>query len=191
MRRSQRLKKSAGMGILVAIFIIFFFIFPASADGNLITSDIVSDLDSPKHFLWANITFIDVSGQEQTISNAKAHGPVVVHLFTTWCPASTRQLTQSTEFLKENGEVTVISLDIDPKETDKDIKAHIAKNALLGVFAVAPQELISALSNEFGSGIALRIPQTIIITDDSATYIGAGVASKEKMKNAVSDYLQR
>ena len=175
------------MGIFVAILIIFFFISPASADGKLITSDAVPDSDMPQEYKWADITFTDITGQKQTIGDAKTQGPVVLHLFTIWCSSCSRQLTESTKLLKESEKVTVISFDIDPKENEKDIQAHIAKNGYQGVFAVAPQELISALSKEFGSEIALRIPQTIVITGDIATYIGAGVTSEEKMRNAVSN----
>jgi len=177
------------MGILVAILIIFLFISQASADGKLIASHALSNSDTPQSYQWEEVVFTDVLGQKQTIADAKAQGPVVLHLFTIWCPSCTRQLSESTEFLKENGEITIISLGIDPKENEKDIQAHITKNGFQGVFAVAPQELVSALSKEFGSQIALRIPQTIVITDDSATYIGAGVIPKGKMKNAVSEYL--
>ena len=189
MRRSKCEKKSASMGILVLIISIFFFISPASAAGETITSHALSNSDTPQKYQWADITFTDIIGQTQTIADAKALGPVVLHLFTIWCPSCSRQLSESTELLKENEEVTVISFDIDPKESEKDIQVHIAKNGYQGVFAVAPQGLTSALSKEFGTEIALRIPQTIVITDDSTTYIGSGVVSKERMKNAVSEYL--
>jgi cytochrome oxidase Cu insertion factor (SCO1/SenC/PrrC family) len=189
MRRLQSAKKSANMGIFAAILVILFFISLAAADENLITPHALQNSETPQKNQWGEIAFTDIAGQKQTIADAKAQGPVVLHLFTIWCSACTRQLTASTEFLKENREVTVISLGIDPKESEKDIQAHISKNGFQGVFAVAPQQLISALTKEFGSEIALRIPQTIVITDDSATYIGAGIVSKQRMKNAVSGYL--
>jgi thiol-disulfide isomerase/thioredoxin len=189
MRRLQIDKKTASMGILAIILCILFFIFPASADGELITSHALPNSGTPQEYQWAEIAFTDISGKKQTIADAKAQGPVVLHLFTIWCPSCNRQLIESTELLKENKKITVISFDIDPKENEKDILAHLAKKGYQGVFAVAPQELISALSKEFGSKITLQIPQTIVITDDAIRYIGAGVIPKERMKNAISDYL--
>ena len=177
------------MGVFATILLLIFVISSASADGKMFTSHPLSDSDTLQKYQWTDITFTDIAGQKQSIADAKAQGAVVLHLFTIWCPSCSRQLTESTKLLNEGGEVTVISLDIDPKESEKDIQVHITKNGFQGVFAVAPQELISALSNEFGSEITLRIPQTIVLTNDAATYIGAGVISKERMRNAISGYL--
>ena len=175
--------------LLASIICISFFISPALADGGVFS---VPGLESksPSYASqqpWAQVKFTDIAGEEISLLELSKQGPVVLHLFTIWCKACSRQLTESTHLLEEQNEaITIVYLDIDPNENEADIAAHVSKNGYKGIFAVAPADFTLSLADQFGSTITTSIPQTVVIDDQSAKYVGAGVVSKDKIMKTLT-----
>jgi thiol:disulfide interchange protein len=189
MRVSQAKQGSFYACLLASIICIFCFISPALAEEGVFSAQGLEKI--PLSYLsqqpWAKMKFTDITGEEKSVLELSKQGPVVLHLFTIWCTSCSRQLTESTRLIEEQNEaITVISLDIDPMENGADIAAHVSKNGYKGVFAVVPADLTLSLANEFGSTITTSIPQTVVIGDQSAKYVGSGVVSKDRIMKALT-----
>ena len=147
------------------------------------TGQVNSDLS------WTKIPLTDVkTGQRFTIEDlVLLEKPLILTTFAVWCPSCTMQLKINTELQKENPEkYTMLAIDIDPNENENIVKKHIEKNQLEGKFTTTPIELTKGLVQSFGTDIALRMPQTVIISNGTASYLGGGVFSSEGISHFIA-----
>lgn len=94
--------------------------------------------------------------------------PVVVETMAVWCPTCLRQQQELAVALQSWGDdVVVISLDIDPSEDGEILRQHAARHGFPWLWAVAPREMASQLSAEFGPQV-LSPPSTPIFWLDES-----------------------
>lgn len=61
--------------------------------------------------------------------------------------------------------MTHVALDVDPNEDVDDVREHVERNDLVGHFAVAPQDMIDALFEQFGGSIVSPPTNPMILVD--------------------------
>jgi len=138
---------------------------------------------------WLTIPITDViTGRQTTISDLASQGkPVIVHTFAVWCPACSMQLRETKKLnLNNPGEFIILGVDIDPRENTAQVKNHIEKNKFEGIYVTAPEDFTRSLINTVGTQVVQSLPQTIIIRNQSVTYIGDGVFPESKLKIILS-----
>jgi hypothetical protein len=143
----------------------------------------ISSSDSGVPWMTTPITDVE-SGKDTTIAELQAQGkPIIMHLFAVWCPACSTQLRESTRLIQNNpGSYILLPIDIDPRENADLVRKHIKKNNFEGTFIIAPQDFTRSLANTIGGQIGRSFPQTVIIYNQSVTYIGDGAFSEERLK---------
>lgn len=112
--------------------------------------------------------------------------PVIIHTFAVWCPACTIQLSESTHLIERNPDkYHLLALDIDPREYPELVKNHITRNTFSGKFAILSTEDTRSLIDTFGTRIIISLPQTVIICNNTAIYVGDGVYREEHLKEII------
>lgn len=138
---------------------------------------------------WTTIPVTDIiTGKEFTIQDLSREGrPVIIHTFAVWCSTCAIQLSESTRLARENpGKYTVLCMDIDPREDAQAIRNHVSKNGYNGLFIAAPPEISNGLIQAYGNRAVLKLPVTIIICNNKATYIGDGAFRAETLKDIMN-----
>lgn len=138
---------------------------------------------------WITIPITDaVTGNQTSIAELASQGkPIVMHTFAVWCPACSLQLRETKNLIQNNPDKFIIlGVDIDPRENTALLKNHIEKNKFSGIYIIAPQGVTRGLIETFGNKIMLSLPQTVIISNQSVTYIGDGVFPEEKLETILS-----
>jgi peroxiredoxin len=134
---------------------------------------------------WRDISLKDVrTGNTFTIADFKGK-PVILEAFAVWCPTCTRQQKEIQKLHSEIGDEFVsITLDVDPNESEKQVKEHIERNGFDWFYAVSPPELTQLLIEEFGTVVVVApaAPVVLITKDGNARLLGRGVKSAEKLK---------
>jgi hypothetical protein len=144
---------------------------------------------SPAKETWTTLQLTDVvTGKQFSIQDLVLEGkPVVIHTFAVWCSTCAVQLTESTKLQKDNpGKYTVLSMDIDPREDAQAIRNHASKNGYEGLFIAAPPEISRGLIDAYGQRAVLKLPVTIIICNNKATYIGDGAFREATLKEILA-----
>nr|WP_319537445.1 redoxin family protein [uncultured Methanospirillum sp.] len=138
---------------------------------------------------WMTIPITDaVTGKQTSIAELGSQGkPIIVHTFAVWCPACSMQLRETKKLVENNPDTFIIlGIDIDPRENTAQVKNHIEKNKFAGIFVTAPKEFTQSLIQTVGTQVVQSLPQTIIISNSSATYIGDGVFPEKKLESILS-----
>jgi len=140
-----------------------------------------------KVYEWMDTEMTNVVTDKTFTLRELAQGtPIVVHIFTTWCPACNAQFGESTAFLENYpGKAHVVSIDIDEKETPAMIANHVANRGFAGIFAVSERPVVQGLIDLFGQEIIMSIPQTIIISGDNLVYLGPGVIRSDDIASRI------
>lgn len=139
---------------------------------------------------WLTTPLTNVAtGERFTIRDLTNQGkPVIINSFAVWCPGCSMQLLESTKLVTENPDKYVfLAIDIDPNENSDKVKKHQLKNNYVGTFVTSPTAVTRSLVSAYGPRFALEIPQTIIISNTTATYLGDGVFSADTLKKAAND----
>lgn len=66
------------------------------------------------------------------------------------------------------------------------LRNHIEKNEFEGIYVTAPQDFTRSLIKTLGTQVVQSLPQTIIIRNQTVTYIGDGVFPESKFKVILS-----
>ncbi|HWQ68105.1 MAG TPA: redoxin family protein [Methanospirillum sp.] len=138
---------------------------------------------------WMSIPITDViTGRETSIIELASQGkPVIMHTFAVWCPACSVQLRETKKLMLNNPDSFIIlGVDIDPRENGDQVRNHIEKNKFAGMFVSAPPDFSRSLMKTLGSQIIQSIPQTVIICNESVTYIGDGAFPEGKLRTILS-----
>lgn len=141
------------------------------------------------HLSWISVPMIEVNTEKSlSVADLLITGkPIIIHTFAVWCPSCTIQLQESTQLVSDNPDTyIVLAMDIDPKENSAIVKNHIKKNNFSGYFVNAPLEVSRDIIKTLGTGTALSLPQTIIITNGTVTLLGDGVFREAKLKETIT-----
>ena len=139
---------------------------------------------------WLTMPITDaVTGKETTIADLASSGkPVIMHTFAVWCPACSMQLRETKKLNQNNpNQFIILGVDIDPRENTAQVKSHIEKNKFDGMYVTASQEFTRSLIGTVGSQVVQSLPQTVIIKNQSVTYIGDGVFPENNLKVILSE----
>ena len=133
---------------------------------------------------WQEIELKDVNSGER-FKVAQLEKPVLIETFAVWCPTCTKQQTEIKE-LKENSDVTSVSLDVDPNEDEKQIKRHTRENGFKWRYAVSPTELTQMLVNRYGTTVT-NPPSApvILVCENGSRKLSDGVKSASKLQTEV------
>jgi thiol-disulfide isomerase/thioredoxin len=140
--------------------------------------------------VWLTTSLTNVAtGERFTIKELADQGkPVIINSFAVWCPGCSMQLLESTKLLAANPDkYNFVAIDIDPNENSDKVKRHQLKNSYGGIFATSPSAVTRSLVSAYGPRFALEIPQTIIISNTTARYLGDGVFSEATLQEAIND----
>jgi thiol-disulfide isomerase/thioredoxin len=138
---------------------------------------------------WISVPMTEVNtGKTITIADLLITGkPIIIHTFAVWCPSCTIQLQESTRLVSDNPDTyIVLAMDIDPKEKAVIVKNHVQKNKFSEYFVNAPLEVSRDIVKTLGTGTALSLPQTIIITNGTVTLLGDGVFREANLKETIT-----
>lgn len=159
---------------------------PIGASGSL-SDSISGEIHGAMTWMTLPITDTSTGNQFRIVDEMAGGKPVIIHTFAVWCPACTLQLAETTRLLEKYPDsYRCIALDIDPRENSEKITKHVAKNSFRGIFAVSPTELSKNLVDTFGMKILTSLPQTIVLCNNSATYIGDGVITEGRLREVIS-----
>lgn len=179
--------------LLAALIFITGCIGNQDAKGQYTTQEQAGDTKagtSQNGTTWMTVPITDaITGETTTILDlASQNKTIIMHTFAVWCPACSMQLRETAKLVHDDPDsYIVLGVDIDPRENTDMIKNHAEKNKFTGIFIAAPPEMTRSLMNTVGNEIIRSLPQTIIICNKSATYIGDGVFQEQKLKGILSE----
>ena len=139
---------------------------------------------------WFSIPLIDLQTEEEIqIASLITQGkPIIIHTFTTSCPACGAQFKESTDLqIKSPDTYTVIGLNIDPDEGGAVIRRYIERNQYQGHFVTSPTSFSTGLVETFGIRVMQSTPQTILICNGEIYLLGSGVFSSEGLARIIGD----
>lgn len=172
--KKEKAAKASGiliLGLLIGVFL------------NISEQDAVSsDLEASD---WRNVTLQDVgTGEDFTVSGLEK--PVLVESFAVWCPTCTRQ-QQEIKQLKQDINVTSVSLDVDPNEDSEKVRNHIRRNNFTWRYAVAPTGLTQKLVDRYGPSMA-NPPSTpvVLACEDETRKLENGVKTASELEEEVN-----
>ena len=154
------------------------------------TSDTLNTESPSPELAWITTNMTNVAtGEPFSIEGlAKEGKPVIIHTFAVWCPGCSTQLLEATKLQTAYPDTyTVVALDVDPNDNADKVKRHQEKNNFQGIFTAAPTDVSRSLVSAYGPGIALSIPQTIIMCGKTATYLEDGVFGADTLKKAADE----
>jgi thiol-disulfide isomerase/thioredoxin len=180
--------------LLISFFIILFLVGvvnaqPVEVSEQIANPSVQSGGEIEPNLTWTTIPLTDLkTGERFTVEELVLQKkPLIINTFAVWCPSCTMQERITTELQQKNpGKYTVLSIDIDPNENADIVKKHVEKNNLEGKYAVTQIEFTKGLVDSFGTDVALRMPQTIIISNRTASCLGGGVFSADGIAQVIA-----
>ena len=109
---------------------------------------------------------------------------ILLETFAVWCPTCKRQQKEIAVLLDQTDEdIIVISLDVDPNESEKQVKDHAERLGHDWFHVVAPPELTQLLIRQFGTAVVVApmAPVIVIDSDGEARLLKRGVKSAEQL----------
>ena len=141
-QRNKKENNSFFTGIVVGIFLIIIVLFLWSFSSSFFKDNYKTKSD-PIAFIKAedakaaggslsepgkeapDFSVTDVNGNTVKLSEFRGKNPVIVEIFSTWCGVCISETDDFRKLLNNFPEIKIISIDIDPTETDEDIKRFI------------------------------------------------------------------
>lgn len=173
--------------IIICLTALFLLISGCTGLESDISSGTDASSDKPE---WLTIPLTEILTEEEfTLGSLMASGkPVIIHTFTTSCPACGAQFKESTDLQRENpGAYVVIGLNIDPDEGNAAVRQYVERNEYEGHFVTAPDQLSIGLIRTFGISVMQSTPQTILIYNDTIYFLGSGIFSSEGLAGFTGD----
>lgn len=144
---------------------------------------------------WFGVQLTNVrSGETFSINDFKGK-VVLVETLAMWCSNCKKQQMQVQalhEQLGDNPDFVSIGLDIDPNENADDLKTYTDSNGFDWVYAVAPAEVSSELSNLYGAQFInpTSTPMLIIDRKGEVHLLPFGIKSAEELMEAIEPFLK-
>ena len=156
------------------------------------SSDSTTSLEEHgKSWLFSSLKDIATDNEFRVFDLLEDERPIIIHTFAVWCPACTIQLLESSHLIETNPDTYhLLAMDIDPREYPELVKNHIARNSFSGKFVILSTEDTRSLIDTFGTRIIISLPQTVIICNNTALYVGDGVYRKEHLKEIIHSSCQ-
>ena len=144
---------------------------------------------------WFGVQLTNVrSGETFSINDFKGK-VVLVETLAMWCPNCKKQQMQVQtlhDLIGENPDFVSVGLDIDPNENAGDLKTYTDSNGFDWVYAVAPAEVSSELSNLYGAQFInpTSTPMLIIDRKGEVHLLPFGIKSAEELMEAIEPFLK-
>ncbi len=164
----------AGSALALAIFVAF------GATQNARTTGAVNSS------AWQEVELQDVnSGDSFTVTELEK--PLLVETFAVWCPTCTNQQNEIKK-LKEDSNVTSVSLDVDSNEDEQQISRHTEENGFDWRYAISPPELTRMLIQEYGNSIA-NPPSApvVLVCENSSRRLSNGVKTASTLQQEIQE----
>ncbi len=143
----------------------------------------------PSGLDWREIPLKDVrSGESFRVADFSGKW-VLIDLMAVWCINCLLQQQQiqlaSADWTDD--QVVVISLDMEPKETEFILNRHAEKNNISWRSAVVPEEMIKRMIAEFGDIVLFvsATPLILISPDGSTQLIGRGLKPRKVLQQLI------
>lgn len=163
---------------------------PETLSGQSDTMPDPSSVIEGTGIVWMTMPLTDVTtGDRVSMAELSGQGkPVILHIIAAWCPGCSKQLRESSDLIQDNpNRYIILALDIDPRESAELLRNHKAKNKYEGIFVTAPIEFTRSLIKTVNPQIGRSMPQTILIQNQSVTFLGDGVFSGEELQTVLSE----
>ena len=136
---------------------------------------------------WRTVEMIDVT-TNQTFTVESLEKPVLVESFAIWCPPCTRQ-QQEIKALKENRNVTSVSINVDPEEDDDLVRSHAASNQFDWRYVTAPKNATQLFIEEFGRTFISppSVPVILVCDDNTSSLLSRGVATATELQTEINE----
>lgn len=170
----QKMYILAGSALALAIFVAFGSTQNPGTTGTVNSS------------AWQEVELQDVnSGEPFTVSELEK--PLLVETFAVWCPTCTNQQNEIKK-LKEDSNVTSVSLDVDPNEDGQQISQHTEENGFDWRYAISPPELTRMLIQEYGSSIA-NPPSApvVLVCENGSRRLSNGVKTASTLQQEIEE----
>jgi rhodanese-related sulfurtransferase len=134
---------------------------------------------------WRNTELIDVrDGSSYTINDLQK--PALLETFAVWCHTCTRQ-QQEIKNLKQNLNITSISLNVDPNEDSEKVRDHIENNRFNWRYSVSPSKVTQSLIDRFNPAIA-QPPSApvVLICENNSRKLENGVKPASKLRDEIN-----
>jgi thiol-disulfide isomerase/thioredoxin len=141
---------------------------------------------------WASLPLVDVN-TGQTFALADYSGKTIyVHMMATWCTncqASQQRLSSQVVPQTNPDEVVFVSLDVQTQLAGSTLAGYTQRNGFGWQFAVASQDFMNAIVDEFGRSAANppSRPHFVIYPDGSTTGLLTGSATAEEELSLISE----
>jgi len=143
---------------------------------------------------WLNGPLVEVTSG-RTLTAADFEGKVVlVETMAIWCTncrQQQREVRALHERLGERDDLESLVLDIDPNEDADSLRAYVAQQGFVGLYAVAPVEVAAALAREYGPTL-LNPPSVPMLLVDRAGVVQVlpfGAKPAEALERLLEPYL--
>jgi thiol-disulfide isomerase/thioredoxin len=164
---------------------------PPLAEGNAPSATEVAPFSLPA---WLNGPFTEVTSG-RTLTAADFEGKVVLvetmAIWCTTCRAQQREVRALHEALGPREDLVSLVLDVDPNENAEALRAYVAQQGFVGLYAVAPAEVAAALASEYGPSLLNppSAPMLIVGRDGAVQLLPFGVKSMDVLERALEPHL--
>ncbi|PSH00973.1 MAG: hypothetical protein BRC30_00715 [Nanohaloarchaea archaeon SW_7_46_7] len=161
-----------------SILLVGFLIYGASQN-----AEPQSNVNAPE---WRNLQLEDANtGDEFTISELEK--PLLVETFAVWCPTCTNQQNKIKQ-LKQDSNITSVSLDVDSNEDKEQIRRHTEENGFDWRYAISPPELTLMLTQKFGNSIA-NPPSApvVLVCEEGSRKLPNGVKTASTLQQEIEE----
>jgi hypothetical protein len=137
---------------------------------------------------WTMTELTDVNSGE-TFTLAELDEPVLVETFAVWCTTCTKQQNEIKTLHDQHGEVTSVTLNIDPNEDAAAVRDHTETHGFDWRYAVAPPAMTQDLIKTFGRSITVapRAPVVLICSDGTTERLPDGVKPADTLWQHVQE----
>jgi cytochrome oxidase Cu insertion factor (SCO1/SenC/PrrC family) len=145
---------------------------------------------------WFSVPMTDVNtGKQFTIGDFTGK-VVLVETMATWCPTCQGEMSQVQDLITTLGtgaDLVVVSLDVDPNEDAALLKKYTAKNGFSWLVAIAPQEVVRFLVNQYDQAFLNPPLQPMLFIDRQGGVWGlpTGVKSAISLQKTLEPYLAK
>ena len=130
-----------------------------------------------------DFTLKDIYGQEFSLSDFRGK-VVILDFFMIRCAPCKAEVRELKEVLKEfGGQVVIISISVDPSDTDKDLRDYARENGITWIVARDTADV--------ADDYRIRAVPTLVIVDQDGCvrYRHEGLTSSEVLKDEVAELL--
>jgi hypothetical protein len=164
----------AGSALALAIFVVFGATQNSGNTGTVNSS------------AWQEVELEDVNSGEK-FTAAELEKPLLVETFAVWCPTCTNQQNEIKK-LKEESNVTSVSLDVDPNEERQQIRRHKREKGFDWRYAISPPELTRMLIKEYGNTIANPpFAPVVLVCENGSRRLSNGVKKASNLQQEIQE----